>query len=152
MIEQMNIIRRGDPDQLRELLGKAKGPEDQMMFSEQAVEAVIRVLEDPAAWPALDALLAQEAPDVPEQAWFQLYLLAGREQKALELALKYPTEISVDFIWMPEAANFRRLPGFDSLAQKMGLLDYWKQYGWPDDCRSVGDGMQCGFSSLVAAR
>ena len=34
----------------------------------------------------------------------------------------------------------------------LGLLDYWKQYGWPDDCRPVGDEVQCGFSSLTAAR
>jgi len=53
---------------------------------------------------------------------------------------------------LPESARFRRLPGFDKLAQEMGLMDYWKQYGWPDDCRPAGDGLQCGFSSLVAAR
>jgi hypothetical protein len=31
-------------------------------------------------------------------------------------------------------------------------MSYWKQYGWPDDCRPVSDDLQCGFASLVAAR
>ena len=70
----------------------------------------------------------------------------------MELALKYPQEIGLDVLGLPEVGAFRRLPGFAELVQKLGLVDYWKQYGWPDDCRPVGDGLQCGFATVMAAR
>ncbi len=153
LVTRMEVIRSGDMDRLRELLRTAKGPEDQPLFTENMIEAVVRVIQDPASWPEVDAIFSREAPaEIPEEAWFQLYLLAGREQKAMELALKYPDKVEVGMIWVPEAAEFRRLPEFDALARKLGLMDYWKQYGWPDDCRPVSEGMQCGFSSIVAAR
>jgi hypothetical protein len=50
-----------------------------------------------------------------------------------------------------EGTPLRRLPGFSQLVEKLGLVDYWKQYGWPDDCRPVGEAIQCGFTELRAA-
>jgi hypothetical protein len=42
--------------------------------------------------------------------------------------------------WVPENAAFRRDPRFGKLAQRIGLVDYWKQYGYPDQCRAgTGD-------------
>ncbi|HET9692822.1 MAG TPA: hypothetical protein VFP48_00440 [Steroidobacteraceae bacterium] len=38
--------------------------------------------------------------------------------------------------WSEESAAFRRDPRFPELAQRTGLLDYWKQYGFPDGCRA----------------
>jgi hypothetical protein len=38
--------------------------------------------------------------------------------------------------WSVESAAFRRDPRFGELARRMGLLDYWKQYGFPDACRA----------------
>jgi hypothetical protein len=37
------------------------------------------------------------------------------------------------------------------LVEDLGLVDYWKQYGWPDDCRPVGEDIQCGLSALAAS-
>jgi len=149
---RMEIIRSGDQARLREMLLQTKGPDGQIIFTEELADAVIRVRNDPATWPELEAVLAKTAPEVPEYVWFDFYLLAGRENKAMELALEYPDNVEVTMIWMPEAVDFRRLPRFGELAEKLGLMDYWKQYGWPDDCRPVGAGMQCGFSTLVATR
>jgi hypothetical protein len=41
--------------------------------------------------------------------------------------------------WAPESAAFRRNPRFAEIVRRMGLVDYWKQYGYPDGCRA-GDG------------
>ena len=38
--------------------------------------------------------------------------------------------------WSAESSAFRRDPRFPELARRMGLLDYWKQYGFPDRCRA----------------
>jgi adenylate cyclase len=41
--------------------------------------------------------------------------------------------------WSYEGVEFRRDRRFPELARRMGLLDYWKQYGFPDGCRA-GEG------------
>ena len=45
----------------------------------------------------------------------------------------------------------RRMPDFGTLMEAIGLVDYWKQYGWPDDCRPAGDSVQCGLLALAGA-
>ncbi len=152
LVALLHIVRSRDSDGLRGVLREAKDPDGNPAMSEDLQEAIVKTLGGQENWDEIDALIARDGSEIPESAWFQLNLLAGREQKALELALKYPEEIGLDFLWLPEGTAFRRLPGFADLVQKLGLVDYWKQYGWPDDCRPVGDGLQCGFASLVAAR
>ena len=39
-------------------------------------------------------------------------------------------------VWSADVAEFRRDPRFGLLAQRMGLVEYWKQYGYPDGCRA----------------
>ncbi len=41
--------------------------------------------------------------------------------------------------WSADAAAMRRDPRFGKLAERIGLLDYWKQYGFPDGCRAGQD-------------
>jgi hypothetical protein len=42
--------------------------------------------------------------------------------------------------WRPEGAAFRDDKRFGQLAERMGLVDYWKQYGYPDGCRASDGG------------
>jgi TolB-like protein/acyl-CoA-binding protein len=37
-------------------------------------------------------------------------------------------------LWHPEMRPFRQDPRFAALATRLGLMDYWKQYGPPDNC------------------
>jgi TolB-like protein/tetratricopeptide (TPR) repeat protein len=152
LVSNMMVLRSGDENRLRDLLREAQGPDGETLMSEELIEAIIRTGEDPAAWAEVDTLLSRDAPGVPEAEWFEFNLLAGRPEKAMEIALEYPDDIETDFFWLPEAAGFRRLPDFAVLVEKLGLLEYWKQYGWPDDCRPMGDSLQCGFATLTAAR
>jgi TolB-like protein/Flp pilus assembly protein TadD len=41
--------------------------------------------------------------------------------------------------WGPEGAAFRRDPRFGDLARRIGVVDYWKQYGYPDGCHAGQD-------------
>jgi hypothetical protein len=41
-------------------------------------------------------------------------------------------------IWSPVMRDMRKLPGFKDLAREMGLVDYWRTYGWGDLCKPVG--------------
>jgi len=46
---------------------------------------------------------------------------------------------SMTFSWWPVMKEVRRLPRFKEFVREIGLVDYWKEYGWPDLCRPVGD-------------
>lgn len=41
-------------------------------------------------------------------------------------------------IWSPVMRDMRKLPGFKDLMRQVGLVDYWKAYGWGDLCKPVG--------------
>jgi tetratricopeptide (TPR) repeat protein len=45
--------------------------------------------------------------------------------------------------WRPELAPFRQDPRFAKLVTELGLLDYWRENGWPDICQPVGDSVIC---------
>ena len=46
--------------------------------------------------------------------------------------------------WRPVARDVRRLPAFRQLVRDMGLVDYWRESGWPDLCKPVGaDDFEC---------
>jgi len=34
-------------------------------------------------------------------------------------------------------------PQFAELVTELGLLDYWREYGWPDTCQPAGDSLSC---------
>ncbi len=47
-------------------------------------------------------------------------------------------------IWGPVMRDMRKLPGFKDLVREMGLVDYWRTYGWGDLCKPVGkDDFEC---------
>jgi TolB-like protein len=37
-------------------------------------------------------------------------------------------------LWLPEMRPFRKDPRFQAFVTRLGLIDYWKQYGPPDGC------------------
>jgi TolB-like protein len=47
-------------------------------------------------------------------------------------------------LWSPVMHDMRQLPGFKQLVRDMGLVDYWRQAGWPDRCHpTTGDDFKC---------
>jgi TolB-like protein len=68
----------------------------------------------------------------------------GDAELALDLERKfYESGITRDFVaqslWRPILRDARKLPVFKDLVTKMGLVDYWRAYSWPDFCHPVGD-------------
>jgi len=41
-------------------------------------------------------------------------------------------------LWRSVLREMRKLPEFDTLVHEMGLVDYWREYGWSDFCRPAG--------------
>jgi adenylate cyclase len=47
-------------------------------------------------------------------------------------------------VWYPLMADARQLQGFKELVTEMNLVEYWREKGWPDRCRAVGnDDFEC---------
>jgi adenylate cyclase len=44
---------------------------------------------------------------------------------------------------LPDMAPFRQDPRFADLVTELGLVDYWREYGWPDACQPEGDSVIC---------
>jgi hypothetical protein len=47
--------------------------------------------------------------------------------------------VNVGFqLWRPVMANVRKLPEFRDLVRKIGLVGYWREFGWGELCKPVG--------------
>jgi phytoene/squalene synthetase len=44
---------------------------------------------------------------------------------------------------MPEISALRKDPHFQTFAQGMRFIDYWKPCGLPDECDLYGEGVAC---------
>ena len=42
-----------------------------------------------------------------------------------------------DSIWSERFREQRKTPEFFELMQRAGIVDYWREHGWPDDCASL---------------
>jgi TolB-like protein len=42
-------------------------------------------------------------------------------------------------LWFPVMSEVRRLPEFKELVTDLNLVAYWRDYGWADTCRPLGD-------------
>ncbi|MBN1905902.1 MAG: hypothetical protein JW927_12475 [Deltaproteobacteria bacterium] len=41
-------------------------------------------------------------------------------------------------IWLPHMREVRQLPRFKEFVREIGLVAYWRKYGWPDVCHPEG--------------
>ena len=46
-------------------------------------------------------------------------------------------------LWTKDLAFLRRDPAFQDYLRRTGILDYWKQSGFPPQCKPAGDGAIC---------
>jgi tetratricopeptide (TPR) repeat protein len=79
----------------------------------------------------------------PEDAWAPtLWMELGEPQRSFALFEEGGTGLSdgyLDWLWQPDAwsQKVRQSPAFQGFATRIGLVDYWKKYGWPDLCRQL---------------
>jgi tetratricopeptide (TPR) repeat protein len=81
-------------------------------------------------------------------AWFtmlgELDRAYGFVERVLQHALPPQTlGLFLPWIWIPELLPFRQDPRFQELVRRLGLIDYWKQYGPPDECDLQGEKLIC---------
>jgi adenylate cyclase len=86
---------------------------------------------------------------IPNQGLISFAIYAaylGNPELAMELIEKVsiPIPEAVYNLWYPVMKDVRQTPRFKKYIRKAGLIDYWKEYGWPDLCRPLdGDDFEC---------
>jgi hypothetical protein len=74
-----------------------------------------------------------------------VYLHVGAPERSLEV---YEDDVKVglagghgnafSYLWHPSYAPARKTERFRSLMRDGGMVYYWRQRGWPDYCRPIG--------------
>jgi hypothetical protein len=69
----------------------------------------------------------------------------GEPALALELLDGVPPELMLTngLLWRPLLRDARKLPAFKEFVHALGLVEYWRVYGWPAACRPSGDDFAC---------
>jgi hypothetical protein len=114
----------------------------------------VDAVADPSKRPAVVAAMKAIDPKIAKQADLMIPYLQMQQtdlvydiiDKALDHdRLAWVKNFDMAHAWDRANPAFRRDPRFSRLAERIGLVDYWKQYGFPDGCRlgSGGAGVVC---------
>ena len=90
----------------------------------------------PAREPAMAILVAHANDQWVPTLWLEM----GEPERAFDLFEHGNAGLSdafLNWLWQPEdwSRKARQHPAFQGFARRIGLVDYWKKYGWPDVCK-----------------
>jgi len=155
----LRLGRRDDATRAAQDLGDRLAPALAAAGGADAIGAVHAVLSGgQGRSTALEALDAFSSAVPPEQigpelsmhvlAWYTMLAELDRAYGFLDRVRRHAVSLKtlglfLPWIWLPELLPFRQDPRFQQLVQGVGLIDYWKQYGPPDECELQGDTLVC---------
>jgi len=118
-------------------------------LAEQDAETVYRgMCGSDAAHKAAVTLLSAHADD---QWAATIWLELGEPERAFDAFEHGATGISdgfLNWLWQPDdwSRKARQSPAFQGFSKRIGLVDYWKKYGWPDLCAPKPENGPDGFT------
>jgi TolB-like protein len=131
-------------DARRMIVQQEELPPELRALAARFVDAVA----DPALRPKVIAEMRAVDPKIAKQSDFvHPYLQLGQVDLVYGILLgaldeqpsKWKEKWDLTLAWAPDGEAFRRDRRFAELAARIGMLDYWKQYGYPDGCRAGDD-------------
>jgi len=108
----------------------------------------VDALADPKVKPQVVAELQEADPELVKQLdLVSVYLQLGQVDIVYKILFddldrdpkSWAKRWDLTHAWTPEGESFRKDRRFGELATRMGIADYWKQYGYPDGCRAGTD-------------
>ena len=89
-------------------------------------------------------LLPEESVPIEAQDLSFVYAFFGAYDRVLDglermLEIEYGTSGAGTMIWAPYYAPMRKMERFEAYVHNFGLYDYWRERGFADQCRPVGD-------------
>ena len=106
--------------------------------SQAVIDAAVAAIGDPARMGELLAAVDADVEGVNHFGWGSLLAALGAHRRALELELDPGRSRSRNFlrtIWWPTARGVIEDPLFLQVAERDGLLAYWREQGFPAGCR-----------------
>jgi TolB-like protein/Flp pilus assembly protein TadD len=144
-IESAVALRRGNWDKARQLIvDQEEIPAELRPQARRYVDA----LENPDLRATVIAEMRAIDPKImPQEELIQPLMHLGAIDAVYEVLFaaldqdpnSWVSRWDLNHAWGPESAAFRRDPRFAELARRIGILEYWKQYGFPDGCRAGDD-------------
>jgi len=144
-IESAVAMRRGQWDEARRLIAAQENiPPEVRPQARRYVDAV----ENPGLRSAVIAeMLAIDPKIMPPIGLIQPLLHLGAIDAVYEMIFAALDEDPASWVkrwdlnhaWGPEGEAFRKDPRFAELARRIGIVEYWKQYGFPDGCSAGQD-------------
>jgi adenylate cyclase len=144
-VEATVAIRRGDWVDARRLMGEIDNIPDEI---KPEAQRFVDALADPKLRPEVVAGMRAIDPEIAPQAFFiGPYLQLGEvdlvfhilDEELRKDANSWVNNWDLGHAWTPEGRRFRTDKRFGRLAERIGMVDYWKQYGYPDGCRAGTD-------------
>jgi adenylate cyclase len=144
-VETTVAVRRAQWDEARKLVAQEEHLPP--VLKAKAGEFV-NAIADPALRPAVIAeMKAMDPATVPQSKLVGSYLQLGAVDEAYRIMsetldenrMAWMQQWALAMAWTAEGSAMRKDPRFGQLAERVGLLDYWKQYGFPDGCRAGKD-------------
>jgi len=138
-------IRRGDWVDARRLMGEIENIPDEI---KPEAQRFVDALADPKLRPEIVAGMRAIDPKIaPQVTFIGPYLQLGEvdlvfrilDEELRKDANSWVTNWDLGHAWTPEGRRFRTDKRFGPLAERIGMVDYWKQYGYPDGCRAGTD-------------
>jgi len=110
--------------------------------------AVAEALENPDSLPEqLERLRYLSDQGAPISDILLSHILLQQVSAVYELFETRLTDLQIGAnwfdLWTLDAASLRADPRFGSLVARLGMLEHWRQSGWPDLCEPDGEGVQC---------
>jgi TolB-like protein len=103
------------------------------VVSRQVVEDAARLLRTAPA----KVRTPGELPDLDALSFVYAYI--GAEERLMDFPERqYTLEAPTSRFWWPAYAVARKTERFKKHVRDIGLVDYWRERGWPDLCRPMG--------------
>ena len=101
-------------------------------------ELFLQALESPEKQAVFEQHLGKAVQSRRYEAYDNMeYLIVLGSAYVFDYQSDLECAIVDDTIWQEAFREQRKTPEFFELMERAGLVEYWREFGWPDDCASL---------------